>query len=186
MKTKFLFFIVILLIACNTDAIDETDYTPKPKAFVKLDFPEKVYEKSDSDCPFIFDVPLYGILEKKDQECFYDLNFPNQNGILHITYFPIKDNLLEHTEESRKYAYEHKVVGVGSISNSSLTAHGIFYDFDQTSAKAAQFHLTDSINHFFFGALYFNTEVCDSILPINIFLKEDILHLIETFHWKDK
>ena len=48
MKTKFLFFIAVLLIACNTD------YTPKPKAFIKLDFPEKVYEKLNVDCPFIF------------------------------------------------------------------------------------------------------------------------------------
>ena len=48
------------------------------------------------------------------------------------------------------------------------------------------FILTDSVSHFFRGALYFNTEINDSILPINNFLKYDIKHLIETFHWKDK
>ena len=167
-------------MACNTD------YTPKPKAFIKLDFPEKVYEKLDVDCPFIFEFPVYSKLLKKENSCSMDLTFPMQNGVLYISHFTLDDNLMSHTDQSRKLAYKHKVIGVGSISNSSLTAHGMFYDFDQTSAKAAQFHLTDSINHFFFGALYFNTEVCDSILPINIFLKEDILHLIETFRWKDK
>ena len=167
-------------MACNTD------YTPKPKAFIKLDFPEKVYEKLDVNCSFIFEFPVYSKLLKKENSCSMDLSFPMQNGVLYISYFALDNNLASHTQQSIKLAYKHKVRGVGSISNSSLTAHGMFYDFDQTSAKAAQFHLTDSINHFFFGALYFNTEVCDSILPINIFLKEDILHLIETFRWKDK
>ena len=61
----------------------------------------------------------------------------------------------------------------------------MLYDYTGVTATAAQFFLTDSINHFFRGALYFNTEVTDSLLPINNFLKRDIKHLIETFQWKD-
>ena len=68
--------------------------------------------------------------------------------------------------------------------NDSLKVYGVLYDYAGVTATAAQFFLTDSINHFFRGALYFNTEVSDSILPINNFLKRDIKHLIETFRWK--
>ena len=49
-----------------------------------------------------------------------------------------------------------------------------------------QFYLTDSTNHFLRGALYFNTEVNDSIAPVSIFLKDDIKHLIESFRWIEK
>ena len=180
MKTKFFFYIVVVLIACNTD------YTPKPTAFIKLDFPEKAYERLDIDCPFIFEFPVYSKLLKKENSCSMDLTFPMQNGVLYVSYFPLDDNLMNHTQQSRKLAHKHKIIANGLIRNDSLTTYGMFYDYDQTSATSAQFYLTDSVNHFFRGALYFNTEVCDSILPINNFLKEDILHLIETFRWKDK
>ena len=51
-------------MACNTD------YTPKPKAFIKLDFPEKVYEKLNVDCPFIFEFPVYSKLFKKENKAY--------------------------------------------------------------------------------------------------------------------
>jgi len=184
MKTKFLFFISVLLIACNTD------YTPKPKALIKLNFPEKIYEKLNVDCPFIFEFPVYSKLLKKENSCSMDLSFPMQNGVLYISYFPLDDNLMRHTEQSIKLAYKHNVIAAGITEqlymNDSLNVYGVLFDYEGMSATAAQFYLTDSVNHFFRGALYFNTEVCDSILPINLFLKYDIKHLIETFHWKDK
>ena len=58
------------------------------------------------------------------------------------------------------------------------------YDYDGFTATAIQFYLTDSVNHFFRGALYFNTEINDSILPINNFLKEDLRIFIESFSWR--
>ena len=61
-----------------------------------------------------------------------------------------------------------------------------FIKYFSSSATATQFYLTDSVNHFFRGALYFNTEVTDSILPINNFLKEDVKHIIKTFRWKSQ
>ena len=184
MNTKFLFFIAVLLMACNAD------YTPKPKAFIKLGLPDKVYEKLDTDCPFSFEVPVYSHLNKKDNSCLMDLDFPQQNGVLYISYLTLENNLKAHIQQSRKLAYKHNVI-VDAIReqqyvNDSLKVYGMLYDYDGLSATATQFYLTDSVNHFFRGALYFNTEINDSILPLNNFLKYDIKHLIETFRWKDK
>tara|TARA_B110000908_G_C10005308_1_gene336017 strand:- start:44 stop:598 length:555 start_codon:yes stop_codon:yes gene_type:complete len=184
MKIKFLFFIALLLMACNAD------YTPKPKAFIKFKFPDKVYENLDADCPFYFEVPVYSKLDKKENSCLMDLAFPKQKGILYISYFSLDNNLESHIQQSRKLAYKHNVM-VDAIReqqyvNDSLKVYGMLYDYEGISATATQFYLTDSVHHFFRGALYFNTEVSDSILPINLFLKYDIKHLIETFHWKDK
>ena len=184
MQTKFLFFIMVLLMACSTD------YTPKPKGFIKLDFPEKLYEKLDLDCPFVFEFPIYSQLLKKENSCSMDISFPLQGGILYISYFSLSDNLTSHTQQARKLAYKHNVIANGITEqlyiNDSLNIYGVFYDYDGMTATAAQFYLTDSTHHFFRGALYFNTEISDSILPINLFLKYDIKYLIETFRWKGK
>ncbi len=184
MKTKLLFFIIVLLMSCSAD------YTPKPKALIKLDFPEKIYEKLDVDCPFIFEFPVYTQLLRKENSCSMDLSFPMQNGVLYVSYFSLNDNLISHTQQSRELAYKHNVIANGITEqlyiNDSLDVYGVLYDYDGVTATAAQFYLTDSIYHFFRGSLYFNTEVSDSILPINLFLKYDIRHLIETFRWKDK
>ena len=184
MKIKVLLFLAILFVSCGYD------YTPKPRAFFKIDLPSKEYKKTEIDCPFIFDIPLYGALEQKDQDCFYNLNFPNQNGTLHITYLPLKDNLLEHTEESRRLAYKHNVIADAIAEqvyiNTEHRVYGILYDYDGITATAAQFYLTDSISHFFRGALYFNTQVSDSLLPVNNFLKPDIRYMMESFRWKNQ
>ena len=180
MRSKLVFFCVFLF-SCNND------YTPKPRAFYKINLPEKKYDVIDSDCSFIFEIPLYSKLLNKDATCFYDLDFPQQNAVLHITYLPLRDNLIEHTEESRKLAYKHDLMADGIIEkvfiNDSLNVYGILYDYEGVTATALQFYLTDSLNHFFRGALYFDTEVSDSLLPVNNFLKLDVKHIIESFRW---
>ena len=184
MKSRLLLFLLVLLLSCNND------YTPKPKALIKLDFPKKEYEKIAINCPFDFEFPVYSQLKKKNDDCLIDIVFPNQNGVLYLSYFALENNLNEHAEQSQKLAYKHNVIADAITEqfyvNDSLKVYGVLYDYDGVSATATQFYLTDSVNHFFRGALYFNTEINDSILPINNFLKYDIKHLIETFRWKDK
>jgi gliding motility-associated lipoprotein GldD len=52
-------------------------------------------------------------------------------------------------------------------------------------ASAVQFFITDSTEHFLRGSLYFNCRPNrDSLNPVIDFLREDILHLIETTEWK--
>ena len=60
------------------------------------------------------------------------------------------------------------------------------YDYEGTTATALQFYLTDSTKHFIRGALYFHSEVNDSIAPISDFLKQDMKILIESFRWKNQ
>ena len=71
-------------------------YTPKPRAFFKFDLPAKEYERTDANCSFSFEKPIYSILRIKDQDCFFNLEFPNQKAVLHITYLALEQNLLEH------------------------------------------------------------------------------------------
>ena len=182
MKTKFL-FLFIFCVSCSND------YTPKPRAYVKFSFPNKEYQFINVDCPFSFKIPQYASISKYDRDCLFNLDFLDQNAKLHITYHKLNNNLYEHTEQSRDLAYKHNVkanaISEQIYSNDSTNVYGIVYDFDGYTATSIQFFLTDSINHFFRGALYFNTEINDSIEPLNLFLKKDIKLLVESFSWKE-
>lgn len=181
MKVNFSFFLLLFIFSCGEE------YTPKPRAFCKIDLPQKYYKSIIVDCPFNFEIPNYSELSKVNQYCFYNLHFSNQKAILHLTYLPLNGNLQQHTEESRKLAYKHDVMADAIAEriyiNDSLKVYGILYDYDGMTATAAQFYLTDSASHFFRGSLYFNTEISDSLLPVNNFLKEDVKHIIESFKW---
>ena len=53
------------------------------------------------------------------------------------------------------------------------------------AASPFQFYLTDSVDHFVRGALYFNVVPNnDSLAPVIDYLKDDMRHMIETFEWK--
>jgi gliding motility-associated lipoprotein GldD len=181
MRINIGIFFLLFLTSCFDN------YTPKPRGFLKVDLPNKEYEKIDIGCSFYFEKPVYSFLKNIIKDRAYNLEFPDQNAILHITYLSIDDNLFEHIEQSRSLAYQHDIMA-DAISESVYINHsdkvyGLLYDYSGVTATAAQFYLTDSIDHFFRGALYFNTEVTDSLLPINNFLKEDIKHIIESFRW---
>ena len=52
-------------------------------------------------------------------------------------------------------------------------------------ATPLQFWITDSVNRFVRAALYFDgTPNNDSLQPVIQYLKEDAMHLINTFAWK--
>ena len=178
---RVLFFLIIFLFSCNNN------YTPKPRGFLKLDLPSKEYVEIDIPCDFVFEKPIYSVLKEIDKVCFYNLEFPAQGGVLHITYLPLNNNLADHIEESRRLAYKHNMradaISESVYMNPESQVFGLLYDYDGVTATATQFYLTDSVKHFFRGALYFNTEIVDSIMPINNFVKQDVQHIIESFRW---
>src|SRR6202012_4652832 len=62
---------------------------------------------------------------------------------------------------------------------------GVFFNVGGNAATATQFYVTDSTRHFLRGALYFDTAPNeDSLKPVNVFLQEDVTHLINLFKWK--
>ena len=52
-------------------------------------------------------------------------------------------------------------------------------------ATPLQFWMTDSAHHFLRATLYFNfTPNNDSLQPVIEYLRDDALHLVNTFAWK--
>ena len=179
---KFWLVLLIPFIACNQS------YTPKPKGFARIDFPEKNWSLSDIDCPFDFQKPSYLRVIEKKENCWFDLYFEQFNGTLHMSYKEVNDNVNTYVEESRNLAFKHSklanAINEQAFINKKSTVYGLVYTFEGATATGMQFYLTDSTKHFVRGALYFNTAMNDSLIPINNFINQDVYNIIESWEWK--
>ena len=172
---------MLFLFACSSD------YTPKPRAYFKIDLPKKEY-KSYIGNSFLFEYPIYSKIEIQKNIRFIDVNFYRFSGKLHTTFVKLDNDLLEHIEQSRSLAYKHNnqadVISEQIYIDEKNNVYGMLYDYEGVTATSMQFYLTDSLENFFRGSFYFNTEINDSIIPVNNFVKTDIRNLIESFRWK--
>ncbi|MEO5912332.1 MAG: gliding motility lipoprotein GldD [Pelobium sp.] len=194
MKYLFLFIgIGLMIAACGSNS----DYSPKPRGYFRIEYPKKEYQEFKDNPFYSFEYPKYAkmYLDSADgnRPNWYNLTFPQFNASLHISYYPITspaefDNLIE---DSRKLAFKHtvKATGIdeGRITVPENNINGIFYTIEGNTASSTQFFLTDSNQNFLRGALYFNEKPqADSVQPIVNFIKADIDRMIKTFHFKNK
>ncbi|HET6244189.1 MAG: gliding motility lipoprotein GldD [Bacteroidetes bacterium] len=182
----FLLSIVLFLQSC------EQDYSPKPRAYFRIDLPEKEYQKLKDQCPFSFDFPTYAKVLKDErpeaEPCWMNIDFHRFNARIHLSYKPIDNNLETFIENSRSLTYKHtsKATDIREnlFINDSARTYGLLYDIKGDAATNIQFYITDSTNHFVRGSLYFNAPPNqDSLAPVIDFIKKDIYHLMETFKW---
>jgi len=183
MNNTFYLFCIIILFSCKND------YTPKPWGYPRLDLPIQSTQLFKSDCPYNFLKPNYCDLNfKYKNECWFDIEFKDYNAKVHMSYKKINNNLNIYTEDCRLLAYKHaqvaEAISEQVFINDSSQVYGMVYTFNGKTATPLQFYISDSLNHFVRGALYFNTPQSDSISPISNFIKNDIYRIIESWEWK--
>jgi len=186
-RSKLLLFF-IFLGSCSSD------YSPKPRAYFHIDFPEPAYRSIHSvhSFPFDFSVSDQARIENRRdsvQRIWFNLNYPQLGAQIYCTYFSInKENFRTIAEESRRLAYvQIKAYGIRecTFDNPSHNVYGIVYEVEGNVASPLQFVLTDSVRSFFRGALYFNADPNrDSIAPVLTYIDNDIQMLIESFRWE--
>ncbi len=168
-------------------------YTPKPRGYFRIDFPEKKYVNYHSDCNYMFEYPVYGKIIGIDapysEPCWINIVFPRFRSKIHITYKKMNGDLSSYSEDIRTIAYKHIVKADDIVETPVMIPErkvfGIIYEIKGNTASSLNFYLTDSVDNFLSGALYFNTiPNIDSLAPVITFLKTDIEHLIETLEWK--
>jgi gliding motility-associated lipoprotein GldD len=176
---------LVFLLSCDGN------YTPKPRGYFRIDFPNKDYKAYAGDCPFTFEYPVYSRVEKDDREdfpCWLNVVFPSFKGNLHISYRSIKGDLNSLMEDTRTLVYKHtvKADAINEISlNNPPNVSGVLYEIEGNAASPVQFYLTDSSRHFLRAALYFYTVPRpDSIAPVVEFIRTDLDRLIRSFRWK--
>lgn len=188
--TAFVVLLVLSLTGCNNQ-----DYSPKPKAFHRIYFPEKEYKALNIDCNYDFEIPTYAIVENdqsnQNNRCWKNIAFPDFNAKIHLSYYNINShsNFEQLTEDARTFVFKHttKATAIDQkvINEPNNKVYGLEYTIHGNTASNYQFYLSDSTKHYLRGALYFNEKPhLDSIKPVLEFLKKDIEHLIQTIRWK--
>lgn len=180
-------------------------YTPKPMGYVRIDYPEKSYRLYDEQAQYSFEIPEYAQVvpdqSRNAEPGWINVHIPSLNGTIHLSYKPIEyqptesggtgqaSNLTAYITDSRDLVYKHTVKAQGIEDTPFIhredSRFGMIYDLKGDVASAVQFFVTDSTTHFLRGSLYFNCRPNrDSLNPVIEFLREDIIHLIETTSWK--
>ncbi|MEM9990499.1 MAG: hypothetical protein AAF738_01980 [Bacteroidota bacterium] len=187
---------LLFTLACESPV-----YAPKPRAYPKVNYPEREYVRLDKDyCAFSFEYPSYMNVvqdkryfdEESKHECWFDLYMEAFDSRLHCTYYPIQSRddfeklLVDAFELAGKhnsradYIEERPIQQAGNVK-------GFGFEIEGPAASPFQFFVTDSTQHFFRASLYFNTQARpDSLAPVYQFVKHDINKIIETFQWQQK
>ncbi len=181
--------LLIVFVSC-----DNKTYQPKPKGYFRIDLPEKEYVSLDSMKYYSFEYPVYSkitpdYLSPEEKE-WVNVEFPSFKGTIHISYKSVDDNIEEYLEDSYYMMTKHisRAMGIRDsvVVNPEKKVYGLVYFLEgEGVASPLQFYLTDSVNHFLRGSLYFNVKTNnDSLAPVINFITDDIRHLINTVEWK--
>jgi gliding motility-associated lipoprotein GldD len=189
-----LLVLISLSYSCREVAV------PKPKGNFRIDLPQRQYLLYNDQpgkgrkMPFSFEYPAYGHLsfqiENKSEPGWFNIEFPAYKAIIYLTYKEVNkdfDVLMEQTYKMNVKNHISKADAINELvfNNQESKVYGILYDLKGNTASAVQFYVTDSINHYLRGSLYFSSEPnADSLAPVIDFFREDIIHLIETLKWK--
>lgn len=196
--TRFIFFsliAILLFAACGEEVV----YTPKPRAYPRVIYPERDYQEFDKEfCAFSFTFPTYAKVqqdtlffdEKPAHPCWFDLDIPEFNARLYCTYYPIdKVNTFEKLrDDTYKMANKH-IVKANAIDEipvqNNHNVGGFIFRFRGPTATPLSFFLTDTTEHYLNGALYFGSKPRpDSIAPVLKFIQHDLEKMIKSFEWE--
>lgn len=183
MRNLFLLLFLSIFLSCKESVL------PKPKGYLSLTYPSKNYKYLKLKRPYTLKVPVTTtVIDAKNN--WLTIKYPKLKASIDITYRPINNNLKELLSEAEKLVFKHTAKAEQIIPkdfiNKEKRVFGSIYEITGNAASHIQFHVTDSTNNFIKGSLYFYARPnYDSILPAVNYIKEDILHLIETLEWKE-
>lgn len=184
--------VVALLNSC------EESFTPRPKAYPKVHYPERHFVSMKNSLPYSFDYNSAAIIvpdtnffgEKPENPYWINVFYPELNAVIHISYKEInaKNTFNSLLEDAFMLSFKH-TVKAETIDKANLhptpSIGGQLFKVSGDAASAYQFFLTDSSKHFIRGALYFNCEPnADSLAPVTQYIYEDLTKMLKTFRFK--
>jgi gliding motility-associated lipoprotein GldD len=191
------YYILLLAIASMCFSCKE-DYTPKPKAYLRLVYPQPEYKQIGSQVPFTFETnTLVAKMKSKKlvaptESYGINIEYPSLKGTIFLTYKAIngdEKNLTDFLRDAQKFTLEHTIkadeIPFFPYENKERKVYGVFSEVKGNVASPAQFYVTDSVKHFLVGSLYFNAKPnYDSILPAANYIQKDMIRIMESLHWK--
>ncbi|MFQ3238417.1 MAG: gliding motility-associated lipoprotein GldD [Olleya marilimosa] len=181
----------VTLTSCGSDPI------PKPKGYLRLEYPQADYKTYNQDLPFAFDrnmlsdTIIYKPLQDDVKSFGLNIEYKKLKGTIYLTYKAIdgQERLIKYLKNAQNFTQEHtkKADAIEEVvwENPVNKVYGMFYEVGGNAASQSQFYITDSINHFLTGSLYFYAKPnYDSILPAANYLQKDIKRIMESVEWK--
>ena len=191
---RFVLLLVLFFFSCR-------EYAPKPKAYPRIEFPEKSYVWYDDPvCPFRFKYPKYALITydtlffdtAPEDPCWLNITIPQFGATIHLTYKSLeKHSIDEVLQQTHFMAYKHTIkadyIKERSIEDTMRDLYALFYDIGGNAASNIQFYVTDAEKNFVRGAFYVKAPPnVDSLAPLVKFVKQDLDTLIATFQWKER
>jgi gliding motility-associated lipoprotein GldD len=194
----------LAMASCKPKALPE----PKPMGYFRIDLPDHKYKPLDASetspdkqadivvfPPFTCEQSVYATstLEVQPDHCLWmNLTYPELNASLRFTCITVKNadslrNLMIREDKMVKFHYQMADdVQYSVIKDPEAHIWGQAYEiYGKEVATPFQFWLTDSVHNFVRATLYFDSAPNnDSLQPVIQYLKEDAMHLINTFAWK--
>lgn len=187
-KIALIFFTGFLLTSCGEETL-----VPKPPTYLRNDLPQPVYKDVNPDCPYRFELnQIYSykdVFQAGKKTCHKDIDLGPLNGSIHFSYISITEPLKSYIDYALSKVEEHQIKANEIIDQQVIRknkkVYGTFFELKGDVASPFQFYLTDSVNHFVSGAIYFNAKPnYDSLRPSLDYLKRDILKLMNSLEWK--
>lgn len=179
---------IVTLVTGLLGASCADEAVPKPKAYLRLDYPEARYSQYSSGCPFSFNVNTLASVTQKGN-CDLTIQYPRMKATVYLTYKPVQGNITALLRDAQTLTYKHVIKADDIIEqpyvNPLKDVYGMFYQVGGNAATNAQFYVTDSTSHFLTGSVYFYAKPnFDSIMPAASYIKNDMQNIIETLKWK--
>lgn len=175
--------IAVLATSCGGDTL------PKPKAYLRLDYPMGKYLPLETNCPYTFGYnSLAKLKEGKDCSSLM-IEYPKMKATIYLNYKPIEGNLEKLLKDAQTLTYKQVVkaddIREQPFMNPEKKLYGMFYEVGGDAATNAQFYVTDNEKHFLAGSVYFYAKPnFDSIMPAASYLRDDMRNIMETVKWR--
>lgn len=175
------------LISCRKADI------PKPYGYYRIALPDQTYSIwSEKGVPYSFALnDAARVVHRNDdnEQYWIDVEYPSLNASIHCSYKPVQGNLGKLSDDAYHFVMNHAVMASAipehEYMNDEARTYGLLFDLQGNTASAVQFYLTDSIHHFFRGAVYTNcVPNQDSLAPVIEFMRGEAVTLMETLRWQ--
>lgn len=167
---------------------------PKPRGLFRIDLPRPSYTYfTTKEIPYTFEVSQLVTVEMppvQTPENWINITYPAINVKIYCSYKKTTpEQILISEKECRELIgrsiKQNQAITEQAYENPKCQVYGTLFQIDGDSPSPIQFILTDSVSHFFRGAMYYQNRVdADSVAPITDYLRNDIIKLIESFDWK--
>lgn len=189
--TAIVFSFIFLLTSCTKD------WLPKPRGYNRLKLPDHRYQLLPDSLPYSFEYSSHALIYNDSswiaERYWIDLFYPDLIANVQITYKPINSNqnlLEEYLEDAYKLTSKHQIKAYAIDESLLKTPTGktaVLAELSGEVPSQFQFFVTDSLNHFLRGALYFRTSLKnDSLAPAIEYVKVDIIHMLNTLKWRNE